>query len=756
MTTGRPIVVLHVIEGLGTGGSESQLAAFLFRSDTSRFRHEVCTMADVGRFAGELEKVGIPVSTIGLKPEGDLVRALARLRKVVKRVNPDIIHSSLYRPTILARVVGRLAHKSVVTTLVNTSYEPEWVLDNPRLSPRKVWLVQWVDRVTARWWGGDFVAITESVKDSACRQIGLSPEEIVVIPRGLDFDQESDGGSRDVAGVRAQLEWTGAYPIILNVARLVPQKGQRYAIRAMHQVVARFPSAHLYIAGDGPLRPTLEKLIRSEHLQDHVTLLGERRDVKVLLRAADIFVFPSLFEGLGNAVLEAMAAGRPCVVSRIPALREITGDGQVALLADLQSPEEIAANLVRVAEDSALAERLGSAAQTWVRGRYRISKSVAAHEAVYERIMMPRQAAVVAAFPDSLLPTPSTVSPRPSPLFASALTATVRALDVHRDGALRVLVYHRVCDQVGARGDPQVLSATPAAFEEQMQYVARHYVPISTQHAVAALRGETTLPRRAVLVTFDDGYRDFLTNAWPVLKRHKVPALLFIPTGLRGAARPFWWDELYEIVTRTTAPQVQLFGLGPLHLDGPQERWAAIRQLNRFLKPLAPADLSAGMQTLRDVLGTYAPTEDPILAWDELRMLVAEGLVVGSHTQTHPSLPALTETQLRSELVGAHADLQRELGGVVPVFSYPYGFADARAVPTLRELGYVAAFISLPGRNTVGKRDPFLLYRHSVDIQDSLTRLAVSLTQDSLARLAMSLTSIYPRGRTTREQRTSR
>jgi peptidoglycan/xylan/chitin deacetylase (PgdA/CDA1 family) len=107
---------------------------------------------------------------------------------------------------------------------------------------------------------------------------------------------------------------------------------------------------------------------------------------------------------------------------------------------------------------------------------------------------------------------------------------------------------------------------------------------------------------------------------------------------------------------------------------------------------------------------------------------VAEGLAVGSHTRTHPALPALTETQLRGEILGAHADLERELGGAVPVFSYPYGITDARAVPTLRELGYLAAFISLLGRNAVGQRDPFLLYRHSVDIQDSLTSLAMSLT----------------------------
>lgn len=699
----RRITVLHVIEGLGTGGSESQLAALLFRSDPARFRHEVCTLAQVGRFAGDLERVGVRVHHLGLRPEGDLVRAVAALWRVVRLVAPDIIHSSLYRPTIVARTVGRLTGTRVVTTLVNTTYEPEWALDNPRLNPRKVRLVQTIDRWTARWSGGRYVAITQSVKDSAVRRIGLPPDDITVIPRGLDVEGHGETGPADETATRAALGLSGA-PIILNVARLVPQKGQRYAIRAMRHVVAALPSARLYIAGEGPLRPMLEELIVAEGLQAHVTLLGDRRDIGALLRAADLFVFPSLFEGLGNAVLEALAAGKPCVVSRIPALREITGDGAVALLADLQSPEDLAAHLVRLANDRALAERLGSAAQTWVRARYDIARSVAAHEAVYERI----------------------TQRRPS-WAASAFVTAVRRLERYRPGTLRVLVYHRVADRSAARGDPQVLSATPAAFAEQMGYLARHYAPISAHQAVAALRGEAVLPPRAVLVTFDDGYRDFRTHAWPVLKRHGIPALLFVATGFPGGPRAFWWDELSEMVTRTGASEVRAFGLA-LPLGTPLERWMAVRRLNWCLKPLTPADQLARMAALREALGAVESTGDSLLTWDDLRQLAVEGLAVGSHTRTHPALRALTEAQLRQELSGAYADLERELGRPVPLFSYPYGMADARAVPPLKALGYVAAFISLVGRNGVGHRDPFLLYRHSVDIEDSLTSFAMSLT----------------------------
>lgn len=386
------ISILHVIEGLGTGGAEQQLTAFLLRSNTQRFRHAVCTLAQVGRHASLLGDAGIPVHTLSVHPDGDLARAVARLRHVVRAVDPDIIHSTLYRPTIVSRIVGRLCGKAVLTTLVNTVYEPEWRLDNPRLSPLKVWAVRTIDRLTARWWGSAYVAITESVKVSAVRRRGLPPEAITVIPRGIAFDERAEPTVEDARRARAALGLGRAYPVILNIGRLVPQKGQQYAVRAMKRIIRPFPTARLLVAGDGPLRGMLEDLIQAEGLGGHVTLLGERTDTDQLLLAADIFVFPSIFEGLGNALLEAMAAARPCVVSRIPALVEVTGGGRAALLAEARSTEDLASKLLQVAGDRNRAAQLGSAARLWARSRYDLEKSVVALEALYERVAAPTTA----------------------------------------------------------------------------------------------------------------------------------------------------------------------------------------------------------------------------------------------------------------------------------------------------------------------------------------------------------------------------
>jgi glycosyltransferase involved in cell wall biosynthesis len=302
-------------------------------------------------------------------------------------LDPDIVHASLYRPGVVGRAVARVCRKPVVTTLVNMTYEPEWLLDNPRLRSWKVWLTRAVDGFTARVWGTTFVAVTESVKASAVRQLGLPPERISVIPRGLTVDRNvARADDPDIVRARAAAGWADAYPLVLNVGRLVPQKGQRYAILAMRKVIARFPTARLVIAGEGRLRPALEELIRAEGLEHHVTLLGERQDVPMLLKMADLFLFPSLYEGTANALLEAMAAAKPCVATRIAPHRELTGDGAVALLAGLQSPEELAVDVLTLAQDRERARRLGEAAHDWVLTRYDNPTSVTALEALYQRI----------------------------------------------------------------------------------------------------------------------------------------------------------------------------------------------------------------------------------------------------------------------------------------------------------------------------------------------------------------------------------
>ncbi len=381
--------ILHVLEDLDTGGTEQQLAAFLVRSDRERFHHEICVLTEAGRLATSLQNLGIPVHVLGVERNWDLMRAIIRLRRLVRGVAPDIIHTALYRPGVVSRIVGRLNRVPVVTTLVNTTYEPEWRQDNPRLSPWKVALVQGIDTVTSRW-GAMFVALTQAVKRSAVRRLAIPEAKIRVIPRGFGFEDVASPPAASVEALRAELDCTDAYPLVLNVARLVPQKGQQYLIEAMAQVRQTFPRARLIVAGEGWLRDQLEALIREHGLESSVRLLGDRADVPTLLALADIFAFPSLFEGFGVSLLEAMGFGKPCIASDIDVLREVTDGGTKAVIVPSRSVDVLAEAIVRLAKDRTRADQLGAEAMAWVRQQYDARRCARALEDLYSTLVRDR------------------------------------------------------------------------------------------------------------------------------------------------------------------------------------------------------------------------------------------------------------------------------------------------------------------------------------------------------------------------------
>jgi glycosyltransferase involved in cell wall biosynthesis len=390
------ITVLHVIESLEIGGAEHQLTDMLLRSNRSEFRHVVCTLKTATRFSGELRRAGVEIYTLSVPGKYSLVLGVARLCALAHRMAPQIIHATLYQAGVIARTAGWLLRIPVVTTLVNTTYDPEWWLDNLYLNRRRVQLLQLVDRCTSQWWGTRFVALTHGVKQSAARQLGIPLNRIAVIPRGFPFDEITTLPPHEIAALRQQLAGD-AYPLLLNVGRLVPQKGQRYLIEAMSRVIRVFPRAHLLIAGEGKWRSDLQALVEERGLRQSVQLLGERRDVYALLAAADMFVFPSLFEGFGVSLLEAMALGRPCVVSDIAVLREVTDGGTRALLAPIRSPDALAEAVIRLAGDREVAGRIGAAAAEWARDQFDIRRCVAAVEDTYRALANQRHGSRPAA-----------------------------------------------------------------------------------------------------------------------------------------------------------------------------------------------------------------------------------------------------------------------------------------------------------------------------------------------------------------------
>lgn len=290
----------------------------------------------------------------------------------------------------------------------------------------------------------------------------------------------------------------------------------------------------------------------------------------------------------------------------------------------------------------------------------------------------------------------------------------LESLDRTHEPVLAVLMYHRVdSEEATPELDPSLLSATPTEFERQLEYLASKRRVLSMGELLEVRRGQMELPRRAVVMTFDDGYRDFQEHAWPALRRHGVPATLFVPTDYPDAQRAFWWDRLYAAFTTTGRRTPLATAAGTLPLASAGERKLASRTLREWVKRTTHEEAMAEIDRVEAVLHGQRPRHS-VLSWAEIRALSRDGLDLGPHTRTHALLDRITLAQAQEEILGSAAHLERELGSRSRALAFPAGALTNPVVEWLPEAGFEVAFTTIRGGNHLGRIDWLRMRRINV------------------------------------------
>lgn len=278
---------------------------------------------------------------------------------------------------------------------------------------------------------------------------------------------------------------------------------------------------------------------------------------------------------------------------------------------------------------------------------------------------------------------------------------------------LRILAYHRVAELRDTPVlDSRSVSATPEGFAQQMQYLARSYQVVSMPDVLETVEKGRPLPKRPALITFDDAYADFAEIAWPILKKFRLSATMFVPTAFpEHAERAFWSDALYQAFAETSRLEINIPALGRLPLLPSDQRRKSLRAIQNHLTVAPHFEAMRLVDSLCAELGLSRVRGGSILSWDQLRQLAREGLTLGSHTRTHAIMTKVTPKQLLEEVRGSQEDLQREIGACLPIFCYPNGNHNDAVVAVLREQGIRLAFTTLSGPNELGAVDPLRLHR---------------------------------------------
>jgi len=286
---------------------------------------------------------------------------------------------------------------------------------------------------------------------------------------------------------------------------------------------------------------------------------------------------------------------------------------------------------------------------------------------------------------------------------------------------LRVLTYHRVANRVDSSTlSPRLISATPDDFRRQAAYLARNYDVVSMAEVLEALQNRRRLSPRSVLITFDDAYLDFKEIAWPILREHRLPATLFVPTAYPDhPERGFWWDRLWRAVMGTSRTVLRGRKM-EVRIASPEERCAGLRKLHTHIKSLPHAEAMALVDRVCAFCGEIPTDQRTVLNWNELRELVREGVTLGAHTRTHPILTQMPLPKARMEIRGSQEDLHQQIGKVSPIFCYPNGAYNETILRVMREEGFLLSVTTEDGFNNLESADALRLRRINITPRTTL------------------------------------
>ncbi len=316
---GRPLVA-HIIYALSTGGLENGLVNIINRSSPLRYRHLIICLTAADQFIHRITAEGVQVIELH-KREGHDLRCYWRLRRLLQERRPAIIHSRN-----MAALESQLCSLGLDSVKRVHGEHGREVNDLDGRNWKYLIL-----RKVMRLFVHRYIAVSKDLEKWLTSVVGVEPSKVRQIYNGVDYSRFSPETVKPLALLPARWRELDGILVVGTVGRLTPVKDQQLLLRALAHVRQRHPELvsllRLLIVGDGPLYTMLTQMIEQLALQDVVWLAGERDDVPSLLQVMDVFVLPSLGEGISNTVLEAMASGLPVIATAVGGNLELVEEG---------------------------------------------------------------------------------------------------------------------------------------------------------------------------------------------------------------------------------------------------------------------------------------------------------------------------------------------------------------------------------------------------------------------------------------------
>ena len=354
------------------GGAENLLLSILRKLDAEAFSSVVCCIGERGALGEQIMAMGFPLTELHLLNKGGADgRIVTALVDLIQRERIDLVHSHLYHANFYGRLAARKAGVPAVASIHNTYTKHKW------------------HRQLANWYLARhttaIIAGSEEIKQDVVRYDHVPEALVEVIPNSVDLTRSHSSLSREQA--RERLGVPEGAIVLGTVGRLEEQKGHRYLIEAFSLLRQSGMDAYLLLVGDGREAQALKGLSASLGLEQRVKFLGTRSDLGDLFRAMNLFVMPSLWEGLSLAMLSAMAAGIPVVATSVGGVRQVLGDDEYGFTVPSGDATALASRIQACLGTPDEMARMGEKGRRQIYENYSDEAMVRRLEAVYERVL---------------------------------------------------------------------------------------------------------------------------------------------------------------------------------------------------------------------------------------------------------------------------------------------------------------------------------------------------------------------------------
>jgi len=374
----RKIKIFYLITSTSIGGAEKVLFDLCTGLDKGQYEITVGSLKGKGLIAEHLEKQEIEVVSFGLKEGLGLSGSLTsffmifKVARELRKRGVDILHTFLFRANLIGRIAARFTKRPpiLISSLRTMEEEKRYQL--------------FLERITS-FMVDKYIAVSEKVKEYAITNSKIPADRIITIYNGVrPLNNRVDV---DLEAMRRALSISPSDRVVMVIGRLRKEKGHYFLIEAIDELRKKIPEVKLVIVGEGEEEERLKRLVRKLSLTDTVVFAGLRRDIPDLLTIGELVVLPSLWEGMPNCLLEAMAAGKPVIATTVGGIPEVVMDGETGILVPPRDSHALTEAMIRILNQGEEARAMGIKGRKRVEQFFPLQKSLNETEMVYQGML---------------------------------------------------------------------------------------------------------------------------------------------------------------------------------------------------------------------------------------------------------------------------------------------------------------------------------------------------------------------------------